>query len=345
MTTSIPQTMKSARCHGVGQALVVEEVPVPTPGPGQVLVKLESCGVCHSDLHLRDDGGLPDELYPLVVGHEGIGRIAALGEGARADLSIGMRIGLPWLYDSCLECKECMTGHENFCGVQTARGIEHHGAFAEYALIESAFACEIPDGIDVVKGAPLLCAGLTAWVALERANTKPGSNVLIVGAGGLGQYAILIAKARGAQVFVIDQDDAKLETAKKLGADAAIKAGPEAGQKVKELGGADVTLNFAPTPHVWDTIKDAVNLRSHIVAVALVNDPVDLSMYWLIEGGHKVMGSSVGTRQDLRDFLAFAARNPMGVEVEVVSLEQANDALDRLKRGEVQGRICVDFSL
>lgn len=341
---SIPNTMRAALCEAAGAALVIKDVAVPQPGPGQYLVKLETCGVCYSDLHLREES-LPDPLYPRIFGHEGIGRIVRHGKNTANALPLGTRVGLPWLYETCLACKPCRTGLENYCGSQAARGIEQHGAFAEYALLEAAFACPIPESIDPLTGAPLLCAGLTAWGALKRSKLQAGHQVLVIGAGGLGQYAVLIAKARGAKVVVVDQDPDKLATARALGADHAIQAGPDAGKAVKQVGGADVTLNFAPSPAVWPTICDAVNPLSDIVAVALVDTPVDLNMLWLIDGGHRVFGSSVGTRQDLVDFLAFAADHPLDVAVEAIPFDAVDAALDRLQEGAVAGRLCIDFRL
>jgi propanol-preferring alcohol dehydrogenase len=342
----IPKTMKAALAESAATPLVIREVATPVPARGQLLVKLESCGVCHSDLHLRNgDENLPDEMYPLILGHEGIGRIVAIGEGTETKLSVGDRVGLPWLYDSCLDCSPCLTGAETFCQHQHARGIHRPGAFAEYALLESRFACTIPDEIDPLQGAPLLCAGLTAWSALRKTALRPGKTVMVIGCGGLGQYAIMIAKAHGASVIAIDRDPAKLEEARQRGADHMIEAGPEAGGKVKTLGGADIAVNFAPTPAVWSTIEQAVNPMSDIIAIALVHDPVPLSMMWLIDGGHRVFGSSVGTRQDLRDFLAFAAWHPLAIDIETVPLTAVNHALDRLQAGSVAGRVCIDFSL
>ena len=346
MTDTLPARMKAAVCDGPGTVLYLREVDTPVPGPGEVLVKLESCGVCYSDLHLRDgQENLPDAIYPVIFGHEGIGRVVAIGADSPGAPDLGTRVGLPWLYDTCLACKPCRSGWETFCTSQTARGVQHNGAFAEYAISPVAFTIPVPDGIDVVKGAPLLCAGLTAWSALARAEVQPGQNVLIVGAGGLGQYAVMIAKARGAQVFVVDRDAAKLKTAKALGADHIIPAGPKAGAQVKALGGAEVAVNFAPSPAVWETIRHAVNPMSAVVAVAMVHEPVDLSLMWLIDGGHRVFGSSVGTRQAMIDFLDFAARHPLPIDIETLPLAGVDDALNRLKRGEVTGRLCIDFSL
>lgn len=345
MPDTLPLTMKAAVCPAPGAALEMREVATPTPGPGEVLVKLETCGVCHSDLHLRDgQENLPESYYPLILGHEGIGRVVAIGPGTKKAPAIGTRIGLPWIYDTCLSCRPCMTGHEVLCAENTARGVQKHGAFAEYALCPANFAVEIPDDIDPLRGAPLLCAGLTAWSALRKTRLEAGSNVLIMGAGGLGQYAILIALARGARVMVVDRDEAKLRIASKLGADVTVLAGEGAGQQIKEAGGADVVLNFAPSPAIWDTIEAAVNPMADIVAVAMVHDPMPLSMMWLIDGGHRVFGSSVGSRTETADFLAFAAAHPLKVDVEAVRFDDVDAALNRLKSGEVKGRLCIDFA-
>lgn len=346
MTSPLPNTMRAALCDAPGAALEIREVPVPQPGPGQVLVRLESCGVCHSDLHLRDGNeNLPAEFYPLIVGHEGIGRVVKHGPNTPSAPELGTRVGLPWLYDTCLKCKPCLTGHESFCPDQTARGVQRHGAFAEYALSDTAFTAIIPDGVDPIKGAPLLCAGITAWSALRKTRMEAGSNVLVIGAGGLGQYAILIAKSRGARVMVVDQDASKLATARQMGADVTVLAGPDAGAEIKAAGGADVILNFAPSPAVWQTIETAVNPMSDIVAIAMVHEPVDLSMMWLIDGGHRVFGSSVATRQEMTDFLNFAATNPLAIDIETVPLTEADAALNRLAIGQVTGRLCIDFAL
>lgn len=336
LPTSVPKMMKAALCDAPGAALRITEVPVPTPGQGQYLVKLEACGICHSDLHVqRGEEPMPPEAFPLILGHEGIGRIVA-GEGA---LPLGTRIGLPWLYETCQHCDPCLTGKETFCQSQKARGLDAYGAFAEYAIVEAAFATEIPNEIDPVKGGPLLCAGLTAWSALERCDVQAGKRLVIVGAGGLGQYAIAIGLARGLEVAVVDLDPAKRAEALRHGASLAVA--PDEIDAIRDWGGADITLNFAPTPKVWDMIAAIVNPLSQIVAVALVHDPVPLSMMWLINGGHRVMGSSVGTRAELRAFLSFAVKHMPPVEIEVLPFEEVGAGLERLAAGDVKGRLVL----
>jgi propanol-preferring alcohol dehydrogenase len=346
MTNPLPDRMIAAFCDAPGAALDLRSTPVPVPAQGQVLVQLESCGICHSDLHLRDgDEGLPDDFYPLILGHEGIGRVVRIGPDTPRAPTIGTRVGLPWIYDTCQSCRPCLTGHETHCPDNTARGVQRRGAFAQYALAEAAFCPVIPNGIDPIKGAPLLCAGLTAWSALRKTRIEPGRIVMIVGAGGLGQYGILIAKSRGAQVIVVDRDPAKLDIARGLGADVTLPADENAASAIRAAGGADCILNFAPSPAVWPMIEASANPMSDIVAIALIHDPVDLSLMWLIDGGHRVHGSSVGSRAEMNDFLNFAACHPLPVAVESVSFDNVNAALDRLKSGDVAGRLCIDFSL
>ena len=342
----IPTTMRAAQGREHGSPLAIRSVAVPEPGRGELIVELEACGICHSDLHIRDgDENLPAELYPVIPGHEGIGRVVARGDQTDSRFALGDRVGLPWLFETCLDCEACLTGGETSCPNQLARGIHRAGAFAEYAIVKESFACRIPDEIRSGVAAPLLCAGLTAWSALRKTTVRPGRTVLVIGAGGLGQFAILIAKAHGARVFVIDRDQLKLDEAMRRGADRAFHAGPDAGRLVSEAGGAHIVLNFAPTPAVWATIEAAANPMCEIVVIALVHDPVPLSMMWLIEGGHKVLGSSVGSRQELRDLLDFAVRHPLEIDIELVALDDVDEALDRLRAGDVRGRLCVDFAV
>ncbi|MDR9393895.1 MAG: alcohol dehydrogenase catalytic domain-containing protein [Roseovarius sp.] len=336
--TDLPETMVAALCDAPGQPLRLDRVPVPQPAAGEYLVMMESCGLCHSDLHVQQgEEPMPAEAFPLILGHEGVGRIVA-GDGP---LGVGTRVGLPWLYGACLDCDPCLRGRETYCPQQKARGLDAAGAFAEFALLDTRFATRIPDEIDPVTAGPLLCAGLTSWSALARCELRAGQRLLVVGAGGLGQYAIAIARAQGLRVAVAEPDESRRAEARALGADLVVP--PGAAQDIRDWGGADITLNFAPTLAVWDLIAEVANPISQIVAVALVHDPVPLSMMWLIDGGHRVMGSSVGTRADLRQFLDFARDHPLAVDHEVLPFERVTEGLDRLARGDVRGRIVLDF--
>lgn len=280
-----------------------------------------------------------------MLGHEGIGRVVKVGEGIEDAPDIGTRIGLPWIFSTCEMCKLCRIDQETLCESQTVRGLHKYGGFAEYALVDARFVVEIPEEIDSVKGAPLSCAGLTAWSALKKTAITADSTVLIVGVGGLGQYAVSIAKSKGATVWVIDQNRDRLNQSKVLGADAVFVAQGDTSANIKRAGGADIALNFVPDTSAWKLIEQSVNPMSDIVCIALVYDSVDLSMMWLIDGDHRLYGSSVGSRAELKEFLDFAVNHQQIVDVESILLRDINHALKRLKSVDFKGRLCVDFRI
>jgi len=340
--------MHAFRLTRQGAPLTLEDVPVPAPGPGELLVELEACGVCHTDLHIRQgDEALPDDQLPLTLGHEGIGRIARLGEGVTA-WSVGDRAGVPWLHDTCLACRDCLSGHEAICASQRAHGLQVDGAFAEYVIVRQDFAVAIPAGLDPVTAAPLLCAGVTAYGAVRRARLEPGQTCVVFGCGGLGQYGVQFARLHGARVVAVDTDPVRLEEARSLGAEECMISDADTGAKLRELGGADACINFAPTATIWPAVEAGLRNRGRFVSVAMPSEPVELSLSWLTHGTPVITGSSVGGRLDLEETLALAARHGVRVPVESIPLAGVNDALDRLagRRPEapVRGRLVVDFA-
>ncbi|MDF1595416.1 MAG: alcohol dehydrogenase catalytic domain-containing protein [Acidimicrobiia bacterium] len=335
--------MSAAVLEQSGGPLLIRDVQVPVPGAGELLVEVEACGVCHTDLHLRD-GEEEAVAYPLILGHEGIGRVVAFGRETSSLFRLGDRVGFGWIYDTCLDCEECRTGHETTCLAQRARGHGRDGAFAEYALVRESFAVPVNNDRDPVELAPWMCAGVTALAAIRKTELGPGTTCVIFGCGGLGLFAIGFAKQHGARVVAVDLSDAKLAGARANGADHLVLAGPQAGRGIRDLGGAEVFLNFAPSAAVWDTIIESANPRSSVVFVALTGDRIPLSMTWLIDGGHRLTGSSVGSRQDMRDALVLASRSAPLIDIERISLTDVNGALDRLKAGRIKGRAVVDFS-
>jgi propanol-preferring alcohol dehydrogenase len=339
------EAMRAAFAVGYGKPLEIREVPIPEPGPGELLIKLETCGVCHSDLDVRKGSTAPPEsTFPLILGHEGVGIVVARGPGCSL-VAEGARVGLPWMHDTCGHCRECLTGHESFCGEHRGHGFSVNGGFAEYAVVKEAYTAVIPAAISSADAAPLLCAGVTAYGGLNKADLAPGKTCAIFGIGGLGQYGIQIAKAAGAKVVAIDANPAKLEIARRMGADHAFLAGEDAGGQIRDIGGADACINFAPSPRVWDDIVAAVNPLARVISVAQVPEPVSLNLEWLIYTGVTVTGSSVGTRQELRDLLDLGAAIGLSIDIERIPLSKADEALDRLERGEVDGRQVIDFSL
>ena len=341
----LPATMRAMVLDEPGHPLRAVELPVPRPGEGEVLVRLLACGVCHTDVHIRDGSIRPAHLlHPLVLGHEGVGRVVALGQGVTQDL-LDALVGLPWIHDTCGTCRECLGGHESFCQNQRATGFTVHGAYAEYAVAKARFAARLPDGTDPVTAAPLLCAGLTAFGGVRRARLEPGHRVAIFGCGGLGLYAVQIARRAGAEVIAIDVNDDKLVQARRFGAHTTFRAHPGTGAEIAASGGVDAIINFAPTPATWPAMVQAVRPLGRIVAAAIVPDPVSLNQEWLTLTGVEVTGTSVGTRLELQDLLRIHDREPFLADITPVRLSDANLALDALEMGRVAGRQVIDFSL
>lgn len=324
------------------QPLRVSRIPVPRPGPGELLLKLETSGICHTDLHVAEGAGFPSGApQPLTLGHEGIGRVVEAGPGTTT--ALGTRLGAPWLHDSCEQCRSCLTGWESYCPTHRAHGYTVNGSFAEYVLVQERYAAVIPEGLDSLPAAPLMCAGVTAYGGVMKADLAPGKLAVILGCGGLGQYGIQLAKLTGASVVAVDTNPLKLREAKALGADEAFLA-EEAAEKVRALGGADAVLNFAPSHRIWPMVTAMVNNFATIVSVAMVAEPVPLVLEWLTYNGCRITGTSVGTRQQMHDFLALARRHGIGIDVEPVALQDVNKAMHRLANGEVRGRFVIDFA-
>jgi len=337
-------TMWAAVVTEYGKPLQIREMAVPEPGPGELLIKLETCGVCHSDLDVRNGSTAPaNPKFPLVLGHEGVGRVVKRGVGCSL-IEEGMRVGLPWMHDTCGQCRECLTGYESFCTRHRGHGFSVDGGFAEFAIVKELYTAVIPDELTSVEAAPLLCAGVTAYGGLLKAELAPGKVCVIFGCGGLGQYAIQLAKASGATVIAVEANEQKLTLARRLGADHALPANAETGARIRALGGADACLNFAPSNKVWPAILEAVNARAWIISVAQVPEPVQLNLEWLLYTGARITGTSVGSRQELRDLLRLAVDLKLKLNIETVSLRQADEALDRLARGQVEGRLVIDFT-
>ena len=337
--------MRAMVLRAPGQPLEMAELPIPEPGPGEVLVRLQACGVCHTDVHIRA-GTVASADMPsgLILGHEGVGRVVACGAGVDPALQ-GEMVGMPWIHDTCQSCPECLSGHESFCQRQRANGFSVHGAYAEYMVADAAFVARVADNLDPMAAAPLMCAGLTAFGGVTRARLTPGSRVAVFGSGGLGLYAVQIARRAGAEVFAVDVSAAKLEQAKRCGADHVLIAGGETGEEIKAAGGVDAVINFAPTPATWPAMLAAIRPLGRIVSAALVSEPVPVSQDWLTLTGVEITGASVGTRLQLQDLLRMHAREPFLSELTPVRLEEVNVALDALEAGRVNGRQVINFGL
>src|SRR6476659_5798848 len=223
---AIPKTMKAAVVEKFGEPLVVREVPVPSPGPGQALVEIVATGVCHTDLHAADGDWPVKPVPPFIPGHEGAGVVAALGPGV-THLKEGDRVGIAWLHSTCGFCEFCLSGWETLCKAQKNSGYSVNGSFAEYALAQADFLGRIPDQLSFVAAGPILCAGVTAYKGLKEAEARPGEWVVISGVGCLGHVAVQYATAMGLRVAAVDVGRQKLELARKLGAEITVDASSE----------------------------------------------------------------------------------------------------------------------
>ena len=244
------RTMKAAVVHTFGKDLTIEDVPIPTPGPGEVLVHIIASGVCHTDLHAADGDWPVKPTPPFIPGHEGAGVVAALGPGVTS-LKEGDPVGIAWLHDACGACEHCMTGWETLCEKQNDSGYSVNGSFAEYAIGSAAYVARLPERPDFAALAPILCAGVTTYKGLKETEARPGEWVAISGIGGLGHVAVQYAKAMGLHVVALDVTEDKLALARALGADVAVNASsPDAVEQVVKAtsGGAHGVLVTAVSP-------------------------------------------------------------------------------------------------
>jgi alcohol dehydrogenase, propanol-preferring len=340
----MPRTMKAAVVREFKKPLVIEEVAVPDPGPGKILVKIAATGVCHTDLHAADGDWPVKPSPPFIPGHEGVGHVAARGAGVR-HVKEGDRVGVPWLYTACGHCRHCLGGWETLCSEQQNTGYSVNGGFAEYVLADPDYVGHLPANVGFVDAAPLLCAGVTVYKGLKVTDTKPGDWMVVSGIGGLGHMAVQYAKAMGLNVIAVDIDDAKLELAKKLGAALAVNArlhDPVDFVK-KEVGGAQGVLVTAVSPKAFEQALGMVGRGGTVSLTGLPPGDFPLSIFDTVLNGITVRGSIVGTRLDLQESLAFAGAGKVKATIETAVLEDINDIFARMHRGDIQGRIVLEF--
>jgi len=336
--------LKAAVLHEFKKPLVFEEVPRPQPEPGDVLIQVEACGVCHSDLHVADGDWsqlAPIVKRPLILGHEIAGRVIEKGEDVR-DLQIGDRVGVPWVYWTCGECEFCLEGNENLCARQKITGVTVDGGYAELVKAPASHALKIPDGLSSVEAAPLFCAGVTVFRALKRARVTPGQRLAVFGVGGLGHLAVQIGRELGADVAAIDISDEKLALAKSLGASTVLNAAST--NVVKELrgkGGVHVALVASAAKATYDTAFSCLRPTGTLLVVGLPAENICFPPILMAAAEVRIQASAVGTRQDLRDVLALAAAGKIRCRVGSRPLSEANQALDQLRSGQVSGRIVL----
>jgi propanol-preferring alcohol dehydrogenase len=342
----IPKTMRAAVVTAFKHPLALQEWAVPTPGPRQILVRTEACGVCHTDLHAANGDWPLKPRPPFIPGHEAIGIVVALGAGV-TNVKEGDRVGVPWLYSACGHCEYCLSGWETVCDHAEFGGYTQNGGFAEYILADPDYVARIPAGLGAIAAAPLICAGISTYKGIKETEARPGEWIVISGCGGLGHIAIQYARAMGLLVCAVDIDDGKLDHAKRLGADLVINArtGDPAEMLKKETGGgAHGVLITAPSLAAFKQGVAMTRKRGTCVLIGLPPGSFPIDIFDLVTGAITVRGSFVGTRKDMAEALDFGARGKVHADIELQPLSQINAVLERLAHDDVPSRVVLDFT-
>ncbi|WDF65562.1 alcohol dehydrogenase AdhP [Flavobacterium sp. KACC 22763] len=341
----LPKTMKAAVVREFGSLLKIEEVEVKRPGRNEILVKVIASGVCHTDLHAVEGDWPVKPKMPLIPGHEAVGYVVAVGPEVK-NVKEGDAVGVPWLYSACGGCDHCITGWETLCESQQNGGYSVDGGFAEYVIADARYVGILPSNVNFIEMAPILCAGVTVYKGLKETEVKPGEWVAISGIGGLGHVAVQYAKAMGMNVAAIDIGDDKLELAKKLGADLVVNAkNQNPGEFLKkEVGGMHGALVTAVSPIAFKQGLETLRRKGTMALNGLPPGNFDLSIFDTVLNRITIRGSIVGTRKDMKEAIEFAVDGKVKATVTPTKLEDINNVFDKMKKGEIEGRIVLDIA-
>jgi alcohol dehydrogenase, propanol-preferring len=336
--------MKAAILHAFKTPLSIEEVPRPQIASDEVLIQVEVCGVCHSDLHVAD-GDWPQFAgivkKPLILGHEIVGRVIERGAAVET-FKIGDRVGVPWLQFTCGQCEFCREGNENLCTRQRITGVMVDGGYAEFAKAPASHAAKIPDALSSEQAAPLLCAGVTVHRALKQARLRSGQRLAVFGVGGLGHIAVQIGRAAGAEVTAIDISEEKLALAKSLGAARTLNAATaEVVREIRRAGGMHVAIVTSAAKSAYDTAFYCVRPTGTLLAVGLPAKEISFPPIMMAAGEIQIKASAVGTREDLREVLEMGAAGTVHCQVATRPLADVQQVLEQLARGEISGRVVL----
>jgi propanol-preferring alcohol dehydrogenase len=337
-------TMKAAVVPELGAKLEIQELTVPEPGPGQVLVKIEASGLCHTDIHAAYGDWPVKPNPPFIPGHEGVGVVIATGPGATLHKP-GDRVAIAWLGSACGHCHHCVAGWETLCEAQQNSGYSVDGTYAEYAVADDRYVVDVPDEVSSFDAAPLTCAGVTTFKAVKVARLQPGETASIVGIGGLGHLALQYSRVLGARVIAVDVEDAKLDLARALGADLTVNARTtDPVQAIAEYGGADVAVVTAASSRTFEQAYASLRRGGRLSCVGLpADDKITISVFDTVLSGKQIIGSIVGTRKDLADVFALHAAGRTRVIAEPRHLEDVNACFDEVLAGHVPARLVFTF--
>ncbi len=335
-----PATYRAAVVHKFHEPLKIDEVPARELEPGQIRVKIEASGLCHTDIHAANGDWPVKPTPPFVPGHEGVGRVVELGPGV-TEVAKGDRVAMPWLGYACGVCDYCVSGWETLCLEQKNMGYSIDGGFGEYATAYAHYVVKVPDGIDPLDAAPLTCAGVTTYKAVKVAGTRSSDLVAVFGVGGLGHLAIQYAAIAGGRVIAVDLIDEKLELARELGAEFTVNATEkDPVVEIQALGGADQAIALAVSPRAFEQAYGSLRRGGKLVFVALPADnDVTIPIFETVLNGITIIGSIVGTRTDVREVFELHAAGKTHVTREVRPLDQVNESIADVEAGHVTARI------
>ena len=339
------KTMKAAVVREFGKPLVIQEMPIPEPGPEEIQIKMEACGVCHTDLHAAEGDWPIKPTPPFIPGHEGVGFVSGVGRNVKT-VKEGDRVGIVWLYSACGQCVDCLAGQESCCSKAEFGGYTKNGGYAEYAVADPNYVAHLPKNVGFLEVAPIICAGVTVYKGLKSTNARPGEWVVISGIGGLGHLAVQYAKAMGLHVAAVDVSEDKLALARSFGAELTVNAKYQdpAAFFQKEIGGAHAVLVTAPSVPAFTQAIGMARARGTIALNGLPPGSFPLPIFDVVLKALTIRGSIVGTRLDLAEALSFAGEGLVHATVKAEKLEDINDIFKRMHAGAIDGRIVLDIT-
>ncbi|MEK0242857.1 alcohol dehydrogenase [Klebsiella variicola] len=338
------KTFKAMQVTEPGKMELVER-PVPVPGYGEVLLKVEACGICGADAGVVE-GHEKNTTYPRIPGHEVVGRIISLGEGVPSYLFTGQRVGVGRLGGHCNECEQCRQGHFNLCSRQPIVGSSVDGGYAEMMLARATGLVIIPEELSSIEAAPLLCAGIATFNALVKSGAVPGDNVVIQGIGGLGHLAIQYARKMGFRVIAVGRGSDIQQIVKELGAHHYIDTLlMDAVQEIKEIGGAQVILTTITNSEAVSALIKTLLPKGQLMIVGAGSNPLLIMPGAMVGNELTIQGSITGTPYETERVLKFSLLSDIQPRVETLSLAKAQEAYKRMTSGQVKFRMVLDMSL
>ena len=331
--------MKAVQVSHAGGPFELVERPLPEPGPGEVLIRVQACGVCHSDASAKQ-GGMAQQVYPIVPGHEIAGVIEALGEGV-IGWAVGQRVGAGWFAGHCGHCDQCRRGRFMACSNMAIHGVTRDGGYAEAVIVRAEALALIPDDLDCVDAAPMLCAGVTTFNALVHCGARPGGVVAVIGVGGLGHLAIQFAAKMGMVVAAISRGPEKADLARSLGAQHYLdSAKDDLAAALQGLGGAEAVVATGVGVDGLSAAINGLTPDGKLLLLGVPGEPVPVYA-WQTLRGRSVTGSSGGTGVESQDTMRFAALAGVRPMIETMPLDQAAEAYDRMMAGHARFRIVL----